>query len=160
MEIVLRATVIFFFLWGLTRAMGKRQLAEMTAFELVLLITFGDLVQQAVTQEDMSVTGGILAVGTIGLWIVLFSAIGFRWPRARLVLEGVPVVVVKEGQPVMEALRLERLPLADLLESARKSGIEDLQEVKLGVLEPDGRFSFLKYGGADEDGAPEEKHRA
>jgi uncharacterized membrane protein YcaP (DUF421 family) len=161
MEIVFRATVIFFFLWGLTRAMGKRELAEMTAFELVLLITFGDLIQQAVTQEDMSVTGGILAVGTIGLWIVLFSAVGFRWPRARLVLEGVPVVVVKEGRPVMEALRLERLPLADLLESARKSGIEDLAAIKLGVLEPDGRFSFIKYeSGADDGGEPEEKHRA
>lgn len=54
MELVIRATIIFFFLWLLTRAMGKRELSEMTAFELILLVTVGDLVQQGVTQEDMS----------------------------------------------------------------------------------------------------------
>src|SRR5687768_12240367 len=66
-EIVLRATVIFAFLWLLTRAMGKRELAEMTAFELLLLVVVGDLIQQGATQEDMSLTGAMLAVGTIAL---------------------------------------------------------------------------------------------
>jgi uncharacterized membrane protein YcaP (DUF421 family) len=160
MDIVFRATVIFFFLWGLTRAMGKRQLAEMTAFELVLLVTFGDLVQQGVTQEDMSVTGAMLAIGTIALWIVLFSAIGFRWPRARLTLEGVPVVVVKDGEPIREALAMERLPLEDLLESARKSGLDDLAKVRLGVIEPDGRFSFIRYDDEDPEAGEDERHRA
>ena len=160
MEIVFRATFVFFFLWGLTRALGKRELAELTAFELVLLITFGDLIQQGVTQEDMSVTGAVLAVGTMALWIVLFSAVGFRWPRARTVVEGVPVVVVKEGRPLEESLRLERMPLEDLIESARESGIDDLSKVRIALLEPDGRFSFIKYDDSDDQSGPEEKHRA
>jgi uncharacterized membrane protein YcaP (DUF421 family) len=160
MEIVLRSTAIFFFIWMLTRAMGKRELAELTAFELILLVTFGDLVQQAVTQEDMSVTGGILAVGTIALWILLFSYVGFRSKRARTVFDGVPVVVVMEGRPVRESLELERLPIDELLESARKSGIEDLAEVRLGILEPDGKFSFIKYGGDEGPDADErQEHR-
>ena len=160
MEIVFRASVIFLFLWGLTRAMGKRQLAELTAFELVLLITFGDLVQQGVTQEDMSVTGAMLAIGTIALWIVLFSVIGYKWPRARLAIEGVPVVVVKDGRAIREALEFERLPLEDLLESARKSGIDDLGKVRLGVIEPDGRFSFIRYDGDEPPDGGDDKHTA
>ena len=163
MEIVFRSTAVFFFLWFLTRAMGKRQLSEMTAFELVLLVTFGDLVQQAVTQEDMSVTGAVLAVGTMGLWITMFSAVSFRWPRTRRVIDGVPVVVVRDGEPIMEALRLERLPLEELLESARKSGIDDLAAIRVGVLEPDGKFSFVQYGdggGGDDEAADKQRHRA
>jgi uncharacterized membrane protein YcaP (DUF421 family) len=161
MEIVFRSTAVFFFLWFLTRAMGRRQLSEMTAFELVLIVTFGDLVQQAVTQEDMSVTGGVLAVGTMGLWITLFSAIGFRWRGTRAAIDGVPVVVVRDGEPVPEALRLERLPVEELLESARKSGIDDLAKVRLGVLEPDGKFSFIPYdagGGGDDQVADKQGH--
>src|SRR5918912_1718010 len=97
MEIVLRATIIFFFLWFVTRAMCKRELAGMSAFELVLLVIFGDLVQQGVTQNDMSVTGAILAVGTIAFLTIVFSAVSFRWKPASNVLQGRPVIVVREG---------------------------------------------------------------
>ena len=152
MEIVFRSTAIFFFLWFLTRAMGRRQLSEMTAFELVLIVTFGDLVQQAVTQEDMSVTGAVLAVGTMGLWITLFSAVSFKWRGTRAVIDGIPVVVVRDGAPLPEALRLERLPLEELQESARKSGIDDLTKVRLGVLEPDGKFSFITHDEGEQAG--------
>ena len=79
MEIVLRAAVIYVFLWIVTRVIGKKELAELSAFELVLIVTIGDLVQQGVTQEDMSVTGAMLAVGTIALLVVGTSYVGFRW---------------------------------------------------------------------------------
>ena len=143
MEIVIRATLVFFFIWALTRAMGKRELAEMSAFELVLLVVIGDLVQQGVTQEDMSVTGAVLAVGTIGLLTLLFSFLGFRWRRAGDVLSGVPIVVARDGLVLEEALRYERLSVQDVREAAREQGIGSLEEIVLGVLEPDGRFSFV-----------------
>ena len=160
MEIVVRATVIYLFLWALTRALGKRELAEMTAFELVLLMVMGDLIQQGVTQEDTSITGAILAVGTIGIWILGFSYLGYRFRPARNLIEGVPVVVVQDGLPVEPALRLERVTLTELLESARNQGIDNLRDVKLGILEPSGQFSFLKRSNDEEaQGAPE-KHKA
>ena len=160
MEIVVRATLIYFFLWALTRGLGKRELAEMTAFELVLLMVMGDLIQQGVTQEDTSVTGAILAVGTIGLWILAFSYLGFRFRPARNLIEGVPVVVVQDGRPVEPALRLERVTVDELLESARNQGISNLREIRLGILEPSGQFSFLKQAEeAESQGAPE-KHKA
>jgi uncharacterized membrane protein YcaP (DUF421 family) len=161
MEIIARATAIYFFLWMLTRALGKRELAEITAFELLLLMVVGDLIQQGVTQEDTSVTGAILAVGTIGVWILIFSWLGWRFPKARKVIEGVSVVVVRDGRPIEPALRLERVTLDELLESARNQGIANLRDVELAILEPSGKFSFLQrhQGGDGQQGAPE-KHKA
>lgn len=154
MEIVLRSTAIFFFIWLLTRALGKRELAEMTAFELILLVTVGDLVQQGVTQEDMSLTGAGLAVGTIAIWILVFGYVSFRWRRTEPVLQGIPVIVVRDGKPLDEVLHLERVPLAEVVQAARNQGITDLAHVRVGIIEADGRFSFLRYDEQQEP-APE-----
>ncbi|HEV8622949.1 MAG TPA: YetF domain-containing protein [Acidimicrobiia bacterium] len=160
MEIIVRATAIYFFLWLLTRALGKRELAEMTAFELLLLMVVGDLIQQGVTQEDTSVTGAILAVGTIGVWILAFSWLGWRFPRARKMIEGVPVVVVRDGRPLEPALRLERVTLDELLESARNQGFANLRDIDLAILEPSGNFSFLTRRTDGEPRPAPEKHKA
>jgi uncharacterized membrane protein YcaP (DUF421 family) len=146
MEIVVRTVVIFFFVLALTRAMGKKELSQLTAFELILLVTIGDLVQQGVTQEDQSLTGAMLAVGTLGLLIVLLSYVQYRWKGTRRFIRGIPVVVVRGGRPVEEAIKMERLDLEEILEGAREQGIDDLAKVKLAVLEPDGKFSFIQFG--------------
>jgi uncharacterized membrane protein YcaP (DUF421 family) len=146
-EIVIRSALVFFFLLFLTRAMGKRELAQMSAFELVLLVVIGDLVQQGVTQEDMSVTGAVLAVGPIALLTLLFSWLGFRWKPAREMIAGIPVVVVRDGDILDEALSYERLTGDDVREAAREQGIGSLEDVEIGVLEPDGRFSFIVRSG-------------
>jgi uncharacterized membrane protein YcaP (DUF421 family) len=156
MELVIRATVVYFFLWAVARGVGKRELSELTAFELILLVIMGDLVQQGVTQEDMSITGAILAVGTLAFWITVFSYLSWRFKRARPVLEGLPVIVVQDGHPLEEMLRLERVTLAELREVARKQGIADLRSVRLGVLEPDGKISFITAD--QEQHEPDEKH--
>ena len=144
MEIMARATAIYFFLWMLTRGLGKRELAEMTAFELLLLMVVGDLIQQGVTQEDTSITGAVLAVGTIGAWVLVFSWLSFRFKRARKVIEGVPVVVVRDGRPLLPVLRIERVTLEEVLEEARTQGISDLRDVEVAILEADGGFSFIQ----------------
>ena len=155
MELPLRATAVFFFLWALTRALGKREMAEMSAFEMVLLITLGDLVQQGVTQEDDSVTGAFLAVGTIAFWVLVFAYISFRFPSSRRVVEGEPLIVVRKGKPMLEAMRTERLTIDEVLEAAREQGIADLDQVELAILDPDGNFSFIKVDG--EHRQPDEK---
>ncbi|MGI8810360.1 MAG: DUF421 domain-containing protein [Acidimicrobiales bacterium] len=158
MEIIVRATIIYFVLWALARGVGKRELSEMTAFELILLVTMGDLIQQGATQEDMSLTGATLAVGTLAMWILAFAYLSWRFRSARSILEGVPVVVIHRGQPLDEVLAIERLTLEEVCEAARNQGITDLAEVDIGVLEPDGKFSFLKASGdTSQQGSPE-KH--
>ena len=156
MEVIVRATIIYFVLWALARGVGKRELSEMTAFELILLVTMGDLIQQGATQEDMSLTGAALAVGTLAMWILLFAYLSWRFRPLRSVLEGVPVVVVHRGEPLENVLAIERLTLDEVCEAALNQGILDLAEVDIGVLEPDGKFSFLKASGEiSQQGSPE-----
>jgi uncharacterized membrane protein YcaP (DUF421 family) len=148
---VLRSAAVFVFLWFLMRIIGKKELAEISAFELVLLVVIGDLVQQGVTQEDMSVTGAILATGTIALLVVAMSYAGFRWKRADRVVEGIPVVIVSDGRMVAESVRVERLTEDEVVSAAREQGIGDIADVRFGVLEPDGKFSFVRF---DREHAP------
>ncbi len=150
MGIVVRSVVIYLFLWIVLRAVGKRELSQLTAFDLVVLVVMGDLIQQGLTLEDMSVTGAMLAITPMALLSVLSAAVAVRWPRTSRVLEGVPVVVVHDGKVVKEALRNERLDLADLFEAARTEGISDLHDVEWCVLEADGKFSFLRTEDVDQ----------
>ncbi len=149
MGIVLRSVAVYAFLWMVLRVIGKRELSQLTAFDLVVVVVMGDLIQQGLTLEDMSVTGAMLAVTPMALLTVATGAIAVRWPRAGRVLEGVPVVVLHRGELVVEALRNERLDLADLYSAARSEGINDLRDIEWCVLETDGKFSFL--GRSDED---------
>jgi uncharacterized membrane protein YcaP (DUF421 family) len=151
MDIVLRASVLYLFLLLVLRSLGKRELGEFTPFDLVLLITIGDLVQQGVTQEDSSITGAMLAVGTFAVWILLNSYLSFKWKTTRPLLEGLPAVVVLNGKMERQAMKLERLAADELLDAARQQGIEEIAEVRYGILEPDGKFSFIKYSGETAD---------
>jgi uncharacterized membrane protein YcaP (DUF421 family) len=161
-ELVIRATIIFWVLWLIVRGTGKRTLAELSPFELILFFVMGDIVQQGVTQEDMSVTGSTIAVGTIAMWSVLVSMFAYRSRVGRRVLDGVPLVVVRDGVALADHMRLDRVAREDLDEAARNQGIDNLADVRLALLEPDGRFSFLKRDpDGDDDQNPEvERHRA
>jgi uncharacterized membrane protein YcaP (DUF421 family) len=144
MQIVVRAAAMYLFIWFLTRSMGKKELSDLSLFEMILLIVTGDLIQQGVMQEDESITGAALAIATLALFVVGFSFVAFKWGKARPAVEGVPVVILKDGKPIPEVLKTERLTLDELKEAARQNGIGDLAKVDLAVLESDGRFSFLK----------------
>jgi uncharacterized membrane protein YcaP (DUF421 family) len=146
METVIRATVVYIALWGLVRGLGKRELAELSPFDLILLIVLGDMVQQGITQEDTSVTGALLAVGTLAFWVIVSSFVTWKWRGSRRVIAGTPVVVVQDGRLLEDSLRYERLPAEEVLEAARAQGIGDLADVKIAVLEPTGTISFIKAG--------------
>ena len=145
MQIVVRASILFLFLWFVMRAIGRKELAGMSVLELILLIVMGDLIQQGVTQQDSSVTGAVLAISTIALWMLATSYASFRFGRVRGLLEGQPVVLVRNGRIQRKMLAYERLTEDELKEKARAQGIADLTEVALGLLESDGRFSFLRF---------------
>jgi uncharacterized membrane protein YcaP (DUF421 family) len=148
MELVIRATVVFWFLWLVVRGTGKRSLAELTPLDLLLVVVIGDLAQQGVTQEDMSVTGAALAVSVFVIWTLLADWFGRRSPRMGRFLNGEPVIVVRDGEPLVDRLERERITLWDLVEAARIEGIAALSDIEFAVLETDGRFSFIKKAGA------------
>jgi uncharacterized membrane protein YcaP (DUF421 family) len=147
MDIVLRAIVIFAFLLVLTRIIGRRELSSLQPFDLILIIILGDAVQQGLTQDDYSLTGAFLAIGTIAVLQVLVSWISFRFPRARPVIEGTPIVVVQDGDIIERNARLERLSVDEIREAARKQGIAQLSQVKWAVLETNGQITFIRREG-------------
>jgi uncharacterized membrane protein YcaP (DUF421 family) len=144
MEIVLRGTFMFAFVFLLTRGMKKRTLGDLAPFELLFLIVVGDLVQTGVTQEDYSVTGSVLALSTFAFWATMLTWVSWRSDKARRMIEGVPLVLVSDGKPVQEALDLEQMPLAEVLEAARQAGLATLDDIRFAVLEPSGRISIIK----------------
>jgi uncharacterized membrane protein YcaP (DUF421 family) len=158
MELVVRAAVMYVVLFGLVRMTGKRELAEMSAFEMVLLIVLGDVVQQAITQEDASITGAILTAGTLTLLVVLTSVGTYHFPRFRRLVDGCPVVVVRDGECLPKALKVERLTYEEVLAAARQHGFRDLSKIDVGILEADGRFSFIAHDG-DEPESNDEPDR-
>src|SRR5690348_36179 len=129
MDIVGRGIIVFFFLYLLMRIMGRRELSSLEPFDLILLIILGDAVQQGLTQDDYSLTGAMLAVGTIGVLQVAMSYTNWRFPKLRPWLDGMPIVMLQDGKPIEKNMRRERLTIDDLAEAARKEGIGKLDDV-------------------------------
>ncbi len=156
MDILIRALVIFLFLWFVVRVGGKREVAQLSAFDMILLITVGDLVSQGIVQEDYSVTAAVIAVATFTLAGMALNAVTFRWPRFRPWLAGRARIVIRDGEPLLETLSGERMTIQDVHEAARQQGIRRLSDIELCVLETDGSFSFFtRDDGDDNDGAPD-----
>src|SRR3954447_5834878 len=146
MDLVLRATVLYVFIVVVMRVIGRRELSSMSPIDLVLLIVLGDAVQQGLTQDDYSVTGAFIVVGTLATLQVLSSYISYRSRRARHVLEGEPMVLVEDGKLIDRNLRRERLTPDDVAEEMRAQQIGSFDEVKWGILERNGGISFIKKG--------------
>ncbi len=143
MDIVIRAVVLFVFVWLLTRIVGRRELSTLEPFDLILLIVLGDLVQQGVTQNDFSVTGAVLATGTMALMTVFFSYLNFRVRWLQPILEGAPMILVERGKPIEQNLKRNRITLEELAAQARLTQIAHLDEVDWAVLETSGQISFI-----------------
>jgi len=143
MDVVIRSLVIFAVLWLAIRVSGKREVAQLSAFDMILLVTVGDLVSQGVTQEDYSLTTAIVAVATFSVAGFALALVGYRFPATRTVLAGTPRIVVRDGEPLLDVLSSELLSISDLHEAAREKGIRSLREIELCVMETDGKFSFF-----------------
>jgi uncharacterized membrane protein YcaP (DUF421 family) len=147
MDIVVRAVVGFAFVFLLARVVGRRELSSMEPFDLLLLVMIGDLVQQGITQNDFSVTGLMLAGGTISLMAMAISYSTFRFPRLRPLLDGEPVILVEDGKLLPKNLGRERITEGELLAQARLEGLDGIDNVRFAVLETNGQISFIRKSG-------------
>jgi uncharacterized membrane protein YcaP (DUF421 family) len=143
MDLVIRATVVFFFIFLITRIAGRRELSSLEPFDVILLVVLGDLVQQGITQSDESVTGTLIVISTITLLSVAVSWASFRSGRIRIVAEGEPIILVEDGQVIERNLRRERLTRGDIEEEARGQQIDSLGDVRWAILEKGGSISFI-----------------
>lgn len=147
MDIVIRAVIAYVFIITLLRVTGRRELSSMGPTDLVLLVVIGDLIQNGVTQSDLSVTGIVIAVTTFALLSVASSFLVYKSKRAQKIIEGTPLIVVQDGKLVEENLRNERMTIDDVMEEARAQQIENLDDIKWAVLESNGSLSFIKSSG-------------
>jgi len=144
MDIVLRATVTFAALYLLLRLLGKREIGQLTPFELVVIVVMGDLVQQGVTHNDFSLTGSILAIATFAFWALVMSWATYLSPRLETLLDGRPQVVIRNGELIQANLRRDRMTLAEVEAEMRLAGIAQMKDVAWAILETQGKISFIR----------------
>jgi uncharacterized membrane protein YcaP (DUF421 family) len=143
MDLVVRTTFVFCLILVVTRVVGRRELGQMAPFDIILLIVIGDLVQQGVTQGDMSLTGTTIVIATLCCLTVGTGYLSFRLRRLRPLLEGDPIVLIADGRIQERALHRQRITDDDLAAEARQNSIGSLRDVRYAILENDGRISFI-----------------
>jgi uncharacterized membrane protein YcaP (DUF421 family) len=142
--LVLRAVVVYAFLLAALRLGGRRELGQMTSFDLVLLLVLSNAVQNAMNAGDSSLAGGLVsAITLVGLnWAVGWAS--YRWRRFERLLQGKPRRIVSDGKVHFGELRRELITLAELRSALRKQGIRRMAECAEVVLEPDGTLSVVR----------------
>ncbi len=142
-DIVVRSAVVYLAVFAGLRVMGKRELGQMTVFDLVVILLIANAVQNAMVGPDTSLLGGILAAFVLLVLNWTLAALRLRsefWGR---LVEGTPTVLVQEGQFVIPHLRKEGVERSELEMAMREHGVESVRDVRLAVLETDGSISIV-----------------
>lgn len=144
LEITVRTLLVYAVVLLGIRLTGKRQVGQLTPFELVFLLLISNSVQNAMTGPDTSIPGGVTAALTLFVLTAILSWLSFRNRRLRRMVEGVPTLLISHGNIILENLAKEHLSLDDLHVALREHGVLHPQEVELAVLEVDGSISVVK----------------
>jgi uncharacterized membrane protein YcaP (DUF421 family) len=146
METVLRAAAIYVVLLSLLRLAGRRTLAEMTAFDLVLLLVISEATQQAMIGDDFSLTTALLVIVTLIGMDVGFSYLKQYFPKFEGVVDGRPMILVENGHCIPERLEMSRVDKDDILEAARSTrGLERIEQIRFAILEVNGGISIIPH---------------
>ena len=151
LEKILRPVIVYIFLIVGLRLSGKRELAQLNPFDLIVLLTLSNTVQNAIIGNDNSVTGGI--IGAASLLAVNYLVVRFLYDHRKIeqIVEGSPDVLIENGKVHEHKLKRELITKEELAAAARKQGFDSLSEVQQCVLEPGGTLSFTARKPATED---------
>lgn len=149
MDVILRSAAIYLFLLVLLRLSGKRTMSQLTALDFVLLLIVSEAAQQAILGDDRSVIGGALAILTILTVDRVSDTLTWRFGPLDKVVNDRAVVIIEHGELHADRMRMFRLSEDDMLEHARRSGLERLDQVKYAVLERTGSISIVPEPEAD-----------
>jgi len=144
-EKVLRSVVIYVFFVLVFRLMGKRQVGQLTPFDLIVLLIISNVVQNAVIGNDNSLGGGLLGALTIFALNYTFVEVTYRSKRLRHFLEPYPTILIHDGRIIEEHLHRERISRDDLHGALRRAGLVDASEVRVAVLEANGGISVIPW---------------
>ena len=142
-EKILRPIVVYIFLIIGLRLAGKRELAQLNPFDLVVLLTLSNTVQNAIIGDDNSVTGGVIGAST--LLLVNYVVVRFLYGHERIerIVEGDSDLLIDKGVVKTDRLRAELITIAELESAAHKQGIRSLTDVERATIEPGGAMSFV-----------------
>ncbi|MCF8707471.1 DUF421 domain-containing protein [Rhizorhapis sp. SPR117] len=144
MESVLRGLAIYVIMLLAVRISGRRTMAEMTPFDFVLVLIVAETTQQALLGDDFSITNAVILVVTLFMADIGLSQIKQRWAWLDKALDGKPTLLITDGKPDEQALRLARVGMNDIMSAARsKHGLEKLDQIKHAILEADGTLSIV-----------------
>jgi uncharacterized membrane protein YcaP (DUF421 family) len=144
MDSIVRGLVVYAVLLVLFRLMGKRTLAEITTFDAVLLLIISEAIQQALIDNDNSMTNAFLIVVTLLLADVLLSFLSYRFKRVDELVNDTPLILIEDGHVHLRRLDKSRVSEDDILEQGRRShGIERLDQIKYAILERNGGISIV-----------------
>src|SRR5688500_13253710 len=144
MDSVIRGVVVYLFLLVIFRVAGKRTLSETTTFDFVLLLIISEATQQAMLDNDNSLTNAILLIVTLVGLDILVSLLAQRFKGLDKVLDDVPLVIVHDGRPLSNRMRKSRISEGDVLHAARQTqGLERMEQIKFAVLERSGGITVI-----------------
>lgn len=143
-ELLLRATIVFFFLFIVIRIWGKKHFGEMTPFDLLLLLIMSEGIQNSLVGDEKSITGGLVTVGILVLLNTVMNKLIFHSKKAEMILEGSPTVLIENGILRQEALKKEKITDDELHESLREHGVLNIEDVRRATMENDGSISVVR----------------
>lgn len=144
-QIVIRTAIVYAIVLIGVRLSGKREVGQMTPFDLVLLLLLSNSVQNAMTGPDTSLVGGMVAAGTLFLLNTLVADYAGMNRHFRKFVQGQPSLLIHNGEIIAAHMAKEHVSMDELQRAMREHGIESTKEVSIGVLEVDGSISFLKF---------------
>jgi len=144
LEIILRTAIVYFVILIGIRLTGKREIGQMTPFDLALLLLLSNAVQNAMTGPDTSMTGGIVAAATLLLLNAAVTRIVWKNKKMRRIVEGTPTLLIRHGKIIQEHLDKERVTADALTQALREHGVASVEDVSVAVMEIDGSISVLK----------------
>lgn len=143
METVFRVAIIYVFVTFFLRIIGKRELKEISAYELVMIMLIPEIASQALAHEDFSVTNALIGISTLLSLVFLNSVVGYRFKNWRRLTEGEPVVLFCRGKFIDGVLHRERVSPDEIMSEMRAAGIESFEGLKWVFLEPDGKITCI-----------------
>ncbi len=155
LETVLRVGFVYLVLMLGFRFMGKRELGQLSQFELVTLMLIPEIVSPAMNQDITSMSSAVVGVCTLFALVTIFALLSHLSKAASAAFEGRPTVLVRHGRLDVDALNRERVTPEEVYSSMHQAGIERIETVKWGILEPEGRMAFITFGGPPEGGSAE-----
>jgi uncharacterized membrane protein YcaP (DUF421 family) len=144
LEQILRTIAIYAFLMVVFRLSGKRTLKDVTVFDFILLLVLSEGVQQALTSDDFSTVNAWVIIATFVSLDIAMSLLKRRFRWLDRILDGEPLIIVRDGVPLRKRMAKERIDIDEVMEAARQNGLESLAQIKYAVLERNGAISIIQ----------------